>query len=187
MPPDTHSCPALTPPRTMQSGAILDLAFAGYGPGTFALLSREHLLELLWRGVIIKCVRMSLGHVAVQRRYGVPNIHLRRHPCAVVASMLHTRWTWSFEDVRLAELVAALGPDTRHVLAPTTPNLDEVVPRHDGDALSRIAAYWALTERYVDAHLRGQPWAQIVPYERLVAQPKSTLGELCRVLRRAGE
>ena len=93
--------------------------------------------------------------------------------------MLHTRWTWSFEDVRLAELVAALGPDARHVLAPTTPNLDEVVPRHDGDALSRIAAYWALTERYVDAHLRGQPWARNRALRAVGCQSDSTLGELC--------
>lgn len=157
----------------------LDRAFAGSSQGGFALLSRRHVHEAFRRDVVVKCVRMSFGQSAVHERYGVPVIHLRRHPCAVVASLLQTRWSWSFEDVRLADILAPLDIEARRSLEAQVPELEHGLLHHDRDAISRIAAFWAITERYVDQRLNGRPWAQILTYERLGAHPKAVMGELC--------
>jgi hypothetical protein len=153
----------------------LDDAFRGYCSGHFALLCRTRVRESLRRRVVVKCVRLQLSQTAVHRRYGVPIVHLRRHPCAVAASFKLARWAWDFEQARLADILLGV-EDGRAVLL--GPALAEMVQRFDTDPVSRVAAYWALTEHYVQASLGGQPWARLLCYEEAVAAPEAVLADL---------
>jgi hypothetical protein len=161
----------------------LDDAFHGFCSGHFTLLCRTAVRESLRRRVVVKCVRLQFSHTAVHGRYGVPVIHLRRHPCAVAASLKTTRWAWSFDGVRLADIGFAADGDRLALFGGDAEHLAALVERFDTDPLSRAAAYWALTERYVDQRLAGRPWARIVDYEAAVAQPEATLAELGAFLR----
>jgi hypothetical protein len=161
----------------------LDDAFHGFCSGHFTLLCRSTVRESLRRRVVVKCVRLQFSQTAVHERYGVPVIHLRRHPCAVAASLKRTRWAWSFDGVRLADLgfradghrLALFGDDAERLAA--------LIGRFDADPLSRAAACWALSERYVEERLADRPWARILGYEAAVAQPEAVLAELGAFLR----
>jgi hypothetical protein len=161
----------------------LDQAFRGFCSGHFALLCRVAVRESLRRRVVVKCVRLQFSQTAVHERYGVPLIHLRRHPCAVVASLKTTRWAWSFEAVRLADLGLGPGGDRLTPFGDDAAPLAALLERFDTDPLSRATAYWAVTERYVEARLAARPWARILAYEAAVAQPGPTLAELGTFLR----
>jgi hypothetical protein len=159
----------------------LDDAYAGYCPGHFALLTRERVVHSLRTDVIVKCVRAAFGQRALHARYGMPVVHIRRHPCAVVASLLQTdTWTWDFANVTLPVVLAHIARSPAE-----TAELQEIAGRHDGDALSRIAAYWALTERYAQRALAGQDWAWLVDYEAAVNDPQATIGAIATALGRA--
>ena len=92
-------------------------------------------------------------------------IHVRRHSCAVVASLLAADWHWSFERVRLSEVLPAVA---------------DAIPREfDEDAVSRISACWALTEAHVARALHDKPWARLVTYEDAVENPSAMFRSLC--------
>ena len=146
--------------------ALLDAALTGRRGGNFLMSCRRDLSESLRRGVVTKDVRLQFNLRGVHGRFGLPVVHVRRHPCAVVASLLAADWHWSFERVRLPELLPQVA--------------EAAEERFDADAVSRIAAYWALTERHVAASLEGQGWARTVTYEDLVADPPAAFADLCR-------
>jgi hypothetical protein len=128
----------------------------------------------------VKDVRLQLNLAAIHRRYGVRTVHLRRHPCAVVSSIVAARWNWSFERLRMASLVAPFIDDLRvEGIAGA-----EWARQFDADAVSRIAAYWAITERLTDTIVRGQPWGTILTYEDAVLDPGGTVDDLCRLIGR---
>lgn len=157
-----------------QLWSYLDDAFRGFCSGHFSLLCRQGVSESLRRRVVVKCVRAAWSQQALHARYGVPIVHVRRHPCAVVASMVNARtWQWSFDNVRLAEV---LHPVERGATAAWSSR--QLPERYDQDGVSRIAAYWALTESYVESCLRGQPWALTIDYERAVLDPCATIDSL---------
>lgn len=146
--------------------ALLDAAFTGRHGNNFLLSCRRNMAESRRRKIVVKDVRLQFNLPAVHRRFGIPIIHIRRHPCAVVASLLAADWHWSFERVRLS----ALMPDAAARL-----------PREfDMDAVSRIAACWALTERHVACAMNNKPWAKAVTYEEIVENPSSSLTALCQ-------
>ena len=145
---------------------FLERTFTGRRGSNFLLSCRRDVGEALRRRIVVKDVRLQFNLAAVHRRFAIPIIHVRRHPCAVVASLLAADWHWSFERVRLSEILSDAARD---------------MPRDfDGDALSRIAAYWALTERHVARTVRGQPWALLVTYEDVVLDPFAAFAKLCR-------
>lgn len=133
-----------------------------YG-GTFLLSCRTRLSESARTAIVVKDVRLHRNLAGVHRRLGIPVVHLRRHPCAVAASLIAADWHWSFARVRLARLApeaAALRP-------------------YDTDGLSRIAAYWAHVERQAARSLAGRAWGRTVAYEALVADPEAVVADLC--------
>lgn len=166
--------PHLRPGHDAEFWRYLDDAFRGYNEGDAALLCRKKVAESLSRRTVVKCVRMQLSLGAIADRYDVPVIHVRRHPGAVVASMLAARWDWNFEELRLSEILRGFGDGREDALGP----LDETLVRYDTDALSRVAAYWALTERAVDEQLAGRPRARVIAYEEAVATPDDTFRDL---------
>ncbi len=158
-----------------QTWAFLDDAVSGRYGSAFLLSCRSRVADSLRRAVVVKDVRLQFNLGAAHRRWRVPVIHVRRHPHAAVASLWSADWHWSFERVRLADVLQGLGA----ALPPGYPAGDALLAEFDTDGLSRIAAAWAVTERFVDLSLSGEPWARIVAYEDLLAAPEDSFAELC--------
>lgn len=157
---------------------FLDAAVTGRYGSEFLLSCRGRVRESMRPRIVVKDVRLQFNLGLVHRRYGVPVIHVRRHPCAAVASLMSVDWHWSFGRVRLADLMRGLAD----ALPPGYPVGDDLLAEFDTDGLSRMAAAWAVTERFVDLSLSGEPWARIVAYEDLVADPEAGFADLCRWL-----
>jgi hypothetical protein len=171
--------PDIPPQKAAAFWAYLDKAFRGYCPGETTIICRKSLAESFRPRTVVKCVRMQLSVGAIHARYGVPVIHVRRHPCAVAASLLGTRWNWSFSDLRLADFL-----DRDLLPEPEAALLAERLHVYDADALSRMAAYWAVTELAVERQLAAAEGSRIVSYEALTADPEQGFNDLCRALGR---
>ena len=143
-------------------------AARGLRGGAFLLSCRSGVAESARTAIVIKDVRLHRNLAPLHRSLGVPVIHLRRHPCAVVASLVAADWHWSFARVSLARLV---------------PEAPELAP-YDGDAVSRIAAYWAYVERLAASDLAGASWGRRVAYEALARDPGAVVAGLCAWLGR---
>ena len=92
---------------------FLDGVFSGYCYSNFTFECRRSVQEAFRRRVIIKLVRAPFLIGSLLQRYQVRGIHITRHPCAVVNSLLHAKWDWTFEQVKF-----------RHVF----PSTEEVPP-----------------------------------------------------------
>ena len=144
----------------------LDAACRGLHGGAFLLSCRRSVAEAARTAIVVKDVRLHSNLATFHRRLHVPVVHIRRHPCAVAASLLAADWHWNFSRTRLSRLDA----------------LPPAVLAHDTDALSRIAAYWALVERRASEALREQGWGQVLSYEEFAADPEPVFADLCRRL-----
>ncbi len=141
----------------------LDAACRGRHGGAFLLSCRASVAESARTAIVVKDVRLHANLAGFHRRFGVPVVHLRRHPCAVVASLLAADWHWSFARVTLARLDPAA----------------EALRAFDTDALSRIAAYWAHVERRAALAIDGRAWGRTLAYETLAARPGPVVEDLC--------
>jgi len=158
----------------------LDAAFLATANSPLSTLCRGSITESFRRAIVVKEVRLQLNLAVVHRRYGVGVVHLRRHPCAVVSSLMSAKWGWSFDRVRLADLVAPFIGDLR---ADCMPGM-ETLAQFDVDTVSRTAAFWAITERLTDRTVRGQPWAAVMAYEDAVLDPECTIHDIGRLIGR---
>jgi hypothetical protein len=154
--------------------SYLDDALTGKYSCHFMLSCRRKLSEGLLSRIVVKDVRLQFNLRRVHDRYGLPVIHLRRNPFAVAASLLAADWQWSFERVRLADLFSE--PAARPFLADLP---SETVEAIDRDAVSRIAAYWAITERFVARTLEDEAWGRILSYEAVREAPQLELARIC--------
>ena len=145
-------------------------ACTGRHTSNFILNCRSSLRESFATRIVVKDVRMPFNLDGFHRRFGVPVLHVRRHPCAVVASLLAADWDWSFASVGLGHLLPAME------------DRDDVLRDCDGDALSRIAAWGAVTERHAAASLDGRAWGHAVVYEEIAADPAPAFAALCAKL-----
>ncbi|WP_237476910.1 sulfotransferase [Lichenibacterium dinghuense] len=142
-------------------------ACTGRHTSNFTLNCRSSLRESFATRIVVKDVRMPFNLDGFHRRFGVPVLHVRRHPCAVVASLLAADWDWTFGRVGLGHLLPAME------------DRDAVLRDCDGDALSRIAAWWAATERHAAASLAGRAWAHGAVYEEVADDPAPAFAALC--------
>ena len=143
----------------------------------YLMSCRRDVAESFRRDIVVKDVRLQANLAEFHRRFGVPVVHVRRHPCAVVASLVAADWHWSFANVTLAALLPRLGsavPDHARL---------RLLTRFDADPVDRIAACWAVTERAAAAALEAQPWGALVAYEAFAAAPRQVLDTLCGRLR----
>ncbi len=155
-------------PEDASMWTALEGACRGAHGGAFLLSCRRSVAESWKTGIVVKDVRLHHNLAAFHRRFSIPIVHVRRHPCAVAASLIRADWHWSFSRVRLA----TLDPAARSLAA------------YDTDTLSRIAAYWAFVERRAFLDLQDQPWAYRLAYERLIADPARMFVDICAWLGR---
>ena len=146
----------------------VDDAFYGRYSSHFMLSCRRNIREGLHRHIVVKDVRLQFNLQHVHDRYALPIIHVRRDPFAVIASLIAADWQWSFERVRLADL-----------LSPAHRLSAGEVEAFDCDATSRIAAYWAITEHFAAQSLRGKDWGCMLSYEAIRRDPQIALTHIC--------
>ncbi|MGH9161331.1 MAG: hypothetical protein ACRD2X_15275 [Vicinamibacteraceae bacterium] len=158
--------------------SYLESVVGGYCQGKFGLMSRKRFLESFRTSLVIKCVRLQFSHRACYERFKLPIVHLRRHPCAVVASMRDVRWHWHFRNVNTMSLLYGVR-DGREACFE---HCRAAVSRSNGDLISRIAAYWALSEAYVARSLGNIPHSLIVHYEDVVTRPVQAVNSITETL-----
>jgi hypothetical protein len=153
---------------------FLDGVFSGYCYSNFTFECRRSVREAFRRRVIIKLVRAPFLLTSLLQRYQVKGIHITRHPCAVVDSLLHAKWDWTFEQVKFRHIF----PRTKEVPANLRQDL-EVLMRYDQRPdFERIAAYWAFTEKHV-AKIRSERFTKVA-YEALVRRGATLFPKLVK-------
>jgi hypothetical protein len=139
----------------------------GYCHGPYGLLCRRRLTESFRRRLIIKCVRLQFSHKAMYDTFRLPIVHIRRHPCAVVASVRDLPWPWHFRNVDLFELLYRIGDGREDYLR----DARQAVRKSNTTLTTRIAAYWAISEAYVQRSLKSIPASVIIRYESVIDNP----------------
>jgi len=131
------------------------------------------LREALKTRVTTKFVRGHLLLPTLHEMYDPVVVHLRRDPRAVIASFQRLGWEW-YEDLSLeAQLLAPKDGRSEYF-----GEWQKVIRRYEhADPLLRVAAYWALMERFV-ADLPEHPNRVTVRYEDLCLFPDETLDKM---------
>ncbi|WP_423822287.1 hypothetical protein V5738_18365 [Salinisphaera sp. SPP-AMP-43] len=112
--------------------------------------------------VVVKFVRASLLIPALRRCFAGPVFHIRRQPYGVLASFKTADWS-AFQPARISlrRLLLDIDDGRAAFFAPWQRVIDAL---DRGDAWRRLMGYWALTERFVDAHAEHYT---ILSYEAL--------------------
>ncbi len=157
----------------------------GYFRGTLSSRSSIRARESVWqsfrRDIVLKDVRLQANLASIHERYDVPVVHIRRHPCAVVHSFARSKWDWTFENIRLVDIISPLMED----LSATGDCSVLFTPEFDVDGTSRIAAYWAATERIAEHLIGNREWGKIIPYGQIVESKHDVIAETCALVGRA--
>ena len=149
-------------------------------PGRWVRIYRRDLDESARTKVIVKCVRAQLCLRAVQNTFGMPVIHIYRDPRAVAASAEMTTWKKQFEPLSLR----------RQLLEPRDGRADffgqwrdEIIHYDKQGPAARLAAYWALTEHFVQHSYADAPNRVVfVSYEDLCRRREAVVLELLQKL-----
>ncbi|MDX7949728.1 hypothetical protein P7D22_00865 [Lichenihabitans sp. Uapishka_5] len=150
----------------------LDRTATGRIATSYLMSCRRDVAESMRPVVVLKDVRLQANLGGYRERCRTPVVHIRRHPGAVVSSLMTADWHWSFARAPLAVVLPRLGtalPAEQH----------EAALRFDTDALSRIVTFWAVTERIAAAALAAQSWGAVIRYEDFASDPAATLAGLC--------
>lgn len=174
---DHQYIPYLDRPEYMAAmKPYLNQVFRGYVDHPRGLTARDSWRDSLRRKLVVKFIRATLSLKGIHDAYGVPVVHVRRHPCAVASSMFLMKPLGFFEEKGAAQ--ALLTPT--HAQEKLFGRYREIIERCDaGPAHVRVAGFWSLSERYIEEQLANAPWARIVRYEDLVAEPE---GEFAAIL-----
>jgi hypothetical protein len=154
--------------------SYLDSVVAGYCSGRLGLQGRKGISDSLRKRLIIKCVRLQFSHTAFYRRFGLPVVHIRRHPCAVVASMRDVRWLWHFKNVDTMSLLYGIEDGREEHLT----HCRTAILQSNENLVSRIAAYWAVGEAYAERSLLNVPQALVVNYEEAIKNPVQVVNRI---------
>ena len=125
----------------------------------------------LARSHIIKTIRANLLLGWLVRHFAARVIFVIRHPCAVVASRLHHRWSASLEGIRCQPTLI------EDYLQPMRPYID----RADGD-VERLAVLWCV-ENLVPLRLPRPARMTMHWYESFERSPQSEFARLFQTAR----
>ncbi|MCG3119057.1 MAG: hypothetical protein ALAOOOJD_01385 [bacterium] len=159
---------------------VFDLALHSALSGRWVRIYRNRLDESFRTRVILKCVRAQLCLRAVHNTFALPVIHIYRDPRAVMASAKTTPWGSMFKHLSLANQL--LHPDDGR--ADFFGQWREEIKHYDeGDMVTRLTAYWALTEKFVQ-HSFADNRARIVfvSYEDLCRRREQVVLEMLQRL-----
>lgn len=154
--------------RTLEWQPLLhqyyDRALRADLPGDAVRVLRQDAEECYRTRVVVKFTRGQLSLRAAQNTFGMPIIHVYRDPRAVIASAKMTDWYWLFDHLRLQEQLL----DIKDGRANFFGQWAEAIAEYDNDKVTRIAAYWSLTERFLqETFADGRGRIAFVSYEEL--------------------
>lgn len=136
------------------------------GEGYWLRSARASQLEAFRLRTVVKFVRGQFMLPGLVSEFDIPVLHLRRDPRAVLASFTRKGWIdWFRCDVPLQSLLLR-GDDGREEYFGQWRNDIEQIDQA-GTAFGQAAAYWALTERYVDEVAAENKNVCVVRFQRL--------------------
>jgi hypothetical protein len=161
-------------------GDFFDRALRSALPGIWIRCRRRDRNESALSRVVLKCIYAQLCLRAVQNTFKMPVIYLYRDPRAVVASIKSDKKFRFFKQLDLREQFLKMADgrtdffnNWRH----------EIKQYNKQDDISRIAAYWALSEKFVvDSFAGGETRAVFVRYEELCRRRHDLLREILQKL-----
>ena len=136
---------------------------------------RDSRTEHFRRKVVTKFVRGQFAVPAIHKAFQVPVIHITRDPRAVFASLKRRDWRW-LERVSLTSLLTT-GNDGRENYVEPFRNYLEWIDQ-SGQFPHKFAAYWALTERYMENNIEINKGLYPIRYEAMVENGRETLGDI---------
>ncbi len=145
--------------------------------GRVVRLLRNSVIESFRPRIVLKLVRGQLCLRAIQNTFSAPVIHIYRDPRAIVASIKGLWWDSMYEHLYLREQLI----EPRDGRAEFFSNwYDDILEYDKRDTVTRIVAYWALTEKFVQhCYADQQAHISFVSYEELCRERnKSLLGVL---------
>jgi len=148
--------------------------------GSWIRRFRKGIDESRRTNVVVKFVRAQLCLRAAQNTFGMPALHVYRDPRAVIASVKKTRWHWLFDHLELRKQLLRRRDGRADFFGQWT---EEILAYDRQDAVARLAAYWALTERFVQHSYAGYPGRfALISYERLAQEREKVFAEILQRL-----
>ena len=136
--------------------------------GAWARRFRQGLAESFRPRLVVKFVNAQLCLRAAQNTFVMPVLHVYRDPRAVVASIKKTRWHGLFDHLSLREQLLET-PDGRVEYFGRWRG--EILEYDRYNTVTRVAAYWALTEKFLqDSYADEQNRFVCISYEALAQQ-----------------
>lgn len=152
-----------------------DLALRSALPRHWIRSRRQELAVSRRARVVLKCIFSQLCLRAVQNTFHLPVIHIYRDPRAVIASMKKTRNFQFFAAINVSRQLLK-SPDGRAEFFGRW--RDEIKDYSKQDGVVQLAAYWALTEKFVQHSFADKPArAVFISYEDLGRRRESLLEE----------
>ncbi len=144
-------------------------------PGNAVRVLRKEVAECHRTRVVVKFTRGQFSLHAAQNTFGMPILHVSRDPRAIVASAKMTDWFWLFKHLSLKEQLLEIKDGRARFFRPWA----DVIAEYDHDEISRLAAYWALTEKFLCAvFAERQARIAFVRYEELTRRKAQLMAEL---------
>ena len=170
---------------TLGEGPLYD-AFAqslqSVVPGFAVRILRTGVEESLRTRVVVKIVRGPLCLLSAQNTFSMPVVHISRDPRAVVASIRMTDWGWLYDHLSLREQLLEIDDGRADYFGKRR---DEILEYDRQDTLTRVVAYWALTEEFLaqgydNDGQRHRTW--FLKFDQLCEQPDVALGPMFKAL-----
>jgi hypothetical protein len=114
--------------------------------GRAVRLLRKSVRESFRLRVVVKCVKAPLFLRAAQDTFSMPVIHIYRDPRAVIGSIKLTGWSWLFDHLSLRDQLIGLNDGRADFFRNW---YEEILGYDEQDMVTRITAYWALTEKFL--------------------------------------